>query len=137
MSHPAVVPAFVPKHLARAAFGRPLLSIGACIAGGRQARVGPMAVKLHRCSTMWVKIDAHPCWRVQKALDQQGVEYEVVKGPLRPGKREALDRLSGQRKYPVIEFEDGRVYRAESADMAEKIRAGELFAGPEQPGAAA
>jgi glutathione S-transferase len=96
-----------------------------------------MAVKLHRCSTMWVKIDAHPCWRVQKALDEQGVEYEVVKGPLRPGKRDALDQLSGQRKYPVIEFEDGRVYRAESADMAEKIRAGELLAEPGQPGPAA
>ncbi len=96
-----------------------------------------MAVKLHRCSTMWVKIDAHPCWRVQKALDEQGVEYEVVKGPLRPGKRDGLDQLSGQRKYPVIEFEDGHSYRAESAEMAEKIRAGELFAGPEQPGPAA
>ena len=86
-----------------------------------------MAVKLHRCSTMWVKIDAHPCWRVQKALDEQGIEYEVVKGPLRPGKRDELDRLSGQRKYPVIEFEDGRVYREESTDMAARIRAGGLF----------
>ena len=93
-----------------------------------------MAVKLHRCSTMWVKIDAHPCWRVQKALDEQGVEYEVVKGPLRPGKRDELDRLSGQRKYPVIEFEDGSVYRDESKDMAERIRAGELL--PEPGGAA-
>ena len=88
-----------------------------------------MAVKLHRCSTMWVKIDAHPCWRVQKALDEQGVEYEVVKGPLRPGKRNDLEQLSGQRKYPAIEFEDGRVYRDESADMAERIRAGQLFEG--------
>jgi glutathione S-transferase len=88
-----------------------------------------MAVKLHRCSTMWVKIDAHPCWRVQKALDEQGVEYEVVKGPLRPGKRDDLEQLSGQRKYPAIEFEDGSVYRAESADMAERIRAGQLFEG--------
>ncbi len=88
-----------------------------------------MAVKLHRCSAMWVKIDAHPCWRVQKALDEQGVEYEVVKGPLRPGKRDDLDALSGQRKYPVIEFEDGQSYRDESAEMAEKIRAGELFDG--------
>jgi glutathione S-transferase len=88
-----------------------------------------MAVKLHRCSTMWVKIDAHPCWRVQKALDEQGVEYEVVKGPLRPGKREDLERLSGQRKYPAIEFEDGRVYRAESAEMAKRIRDGQLFEG--------
>ncbi len=86
-----------------------------------------MAVKLHRCSTMWVKIDAHPCWRVQKALDEQGVEYEVVKGPLRPGKREDLERLSGQRKYPTIEFEDGSVYRAESAEMAKRIRDGQLF----------
>jgi glutathione S-transferase len=89
-----------------------------------------MAVKLHRCSAMWVKIDGHPCWRVQKALDEQGVDYEVVKGPLRAGKRDELDQLSGQRKYPVIEFEDGHSYRAESAEMAKKIRAGELFDGP-------
>jgi glutathione S-transferase len=88
-----------------------------------------VAIKLHRCSTMWVKIDAHPCWRVQKALDEQGVEYEVVKGPLRPGKRDELERLSGQRKYPAIEFEDGQVYREESADMAERIRSGRLFEG--------
>jgi glutathione S-transferase len=86
-----------------------------------------MTVKLHRCSTMWVKIDAHPCWRVQKALDEQGIEYEVVKGPLRSGKRNDLEQLSGQRKYPAIEFEDGRVYRAESSEMAERIRAGKLF----------
>jgi len=92
-----------------------------------------MAVKLHRCSVMWAKIDAHPCWRVQKALDEQGIEYEVVKGPLRPGKRDALEQLSGQRKYPAIEFDDGRVYRDESADMAQRIRAGELFEGPEPP----
>jgi glutathione S-transferase len=88
-----------------------------------------MAIKLHRCSNMWVKISAHPCWRVQKALDEQGIEYEVVKGPLRPGKRDELERLSGQRKYPAIEFEDGKVYREESADMAERIRAGRLFEG--------
>jgi glutathione S-transferase len=94
-----------------------------------------MAVKLHRCSTMWVKINAHPCWKVQKALDEQGIEYEVVKGPLRSGKRDALDQLSGQRKYPVIEFEDGRVYREESAQMAERIRAGKLLDGAE-PGQA-
>jgi glutathione S-transferase len=86
-----------------------------------------MAVKLHRCSATWVKIDAHPCWRVQKALDDQGIEYEVVKGPLRPGKRDELDRLSGQRKYPVIELENGEAYREESADMAKRIRAGQLL----------
>ncbi len=85
-----------------------------------------MAVKLHRCSVMFAKFDGHPCWKVQKALDDEGVEYEVVKGPLLPGKRGELERLSGQRKYPTIEFEDGTTYRAESKEMAEKIRAGEL-----------
>jgi glutathione S-transferase len=89
-----------------------------------------VAVKLHRCSQDWVKINAHPCWRVQKALDQQGIEYELVKGPVRGSRREELERVSGQRKYPVIEFEDGRIYREESADMAERIRAGQLFEAP-------
>jgi glutathione S-transferase len=88
-----------------------------------------MAIKLHRCSNEWVKINAHPCWRVQKALDEEGISYELVKGPLRPGKREDLEQLSGQRKYPVIEFEDGRIYREESAAMAERVRAGRLFEG--------
>jgi glutathione S-transferase len=86
-----------------------------------------VAVKLHRCPVMWAKFGSHPCWKVQKALDQQGVEYEVVTGPLRPGKRNELEQLSGQRKYPAIEFEDGRIYREESKDMAERIDAGKLF----------
>ena len=85
-----------------------------------------MAVKLHRCSNEWVKLSGHPCWKVQKALDEAGIEYEIVKGPLRPGKRDDLERLSGQRKYPVIEFEDGAVYREESKDMAATIAAGQL-----------
>ena len=85
-----------------------------------------MAVRLHRCPNEWVKLSGHPCWKVQKALDEQGIEYEVVTGPYRPGKRDELEQLSGQRKYPVIEFEDGSAYRAESAEMAERIRAGEL-----------
>jgi glutathione S-transferase len=87
-----------------------------------------MAVKLHRCPVMFAKFDAHPCWKVQKALDEQGIEYEVVKGPLLSGKRDDLEELSGQRKYPVIEFDDGRTYREESKEMAAKIRAGELGA---------
>jgi glutathione S-transferase len=85
-----------------------------------------MAVKLHRCSNVWVKLGAHPCWRVQKALDEAGVEYEIVTGPLRSGKRDDIEQLSGQRKYPVIEFEDGSVYREESKDMAATIAAGRL-----------
>jgi glutathione S-transferase len=86
-----------------------------------------MAVKLHRCPVMFAKFEGHPCWKVQKALEDEGIEYEVVKGPLRPGRRDQLEELSGQRKYPAIEFEDGRVYRDESKAMAERIRAGQLF----------
>jgi hypothetical protein len=85
-----------------------------------------MAVKLHRCPNVWVKLPGHPCWKVQSALDEQGIEYEIVKGPLRRGKRPDLERLSGQHMYPVIEFEDGSVYREESKDMAATIRAGSL-----------
>ena len=95
-----------------------------------------MAVKLHRCNGMWVKIDGHPCWRVQKALDEQGVEYEVVGHSWAPWSRDEIERLSGQKKYPVIELEDGTVYRAESKEMAERIRAGNLRGQDQQaPGA--
>ena len=96
-----------------------------------------MAVKLHRCPLTFLKIDGHACWRVQKALDEQEVDYELVAGPLRSGKRGALEELSGQRKYPVIEFEDGSAYREESKDMAARIRAGELFDQAPPPGASA
>ena len=88
--------------------------------------VASMALRLHRCPTVWAKLSGHPCWKVQKALDEQEIEYELVKGPLRAGKRDELERLSGQRKYPVIEFEDGSVYREESKDMAATIAAGQL-----------
>jgi glutathione S-transferase len=85
-----------------------------------------MPVKLHRCPNVFVKIGAHPCWKVQKALDAQGIDYEIVKGPLRRGRRDDLERLSGQRLYPVIELEDGTVYREESRLMAERIASGGL-----------
>ena len=46
-----------------------------------------------------------------------------------------IEQLSGQTKYPVIQFEDGSVYREESKDMAETIMAGKLFdkQGAQQP----
>ena len=90
-----------------------------------------MAVKLLRCSNLWVKVAGHPCWRVQKALDEQGIEYEVVRLPFRKGKRDHVRQVSGQESYPVIQFEDGSVYREESKDMAARIRAGKLFEGHE------
>jgi glutathione S-transferase len=88
-----------------------------------------MAVKLHRCPNVWVKVQGHPCWRVQSALDAQGIDYEILKGPLRRSKRDDIERLSGQRQFPVIQFEDGSVYREESKQMAERIKAGKLFEG--------
>jgi glutathione S-transferase len=89
-----------------------------------------MSIKLHRCPHTWFKVSAaHPCWKVQKALDEQGIEYEVVKGPQLKGKRNDLERISGQRLYPTIEFEDGSTYREESKEMAERIRSGKLFEG--------
>jgi glutaredoxin len=89
-----------------------------------------MPVKLHRCSATWVKIAAHPCWAVQKALEEEGIDYEVVKGPLRKSRRDELEHLSGQRLYPVIEFADGRVLREESKQMEELIRSGRLLDAP-------
>ena len=87
----------------------------------------PPVVKLHRCSHTWAKFGPHPCWTVQKALDEQGIEYEIVKGPMRRSKRDELEALSGQRLYPVIELPDGEVYREESKEMAARIAAGKLI----------
>jgi glutaredoxin len=85
-----------------------------------------MAVNLHRCSLLFFKLDAHPCHRVQKALDEQGIDYEIVKEPLTRGSRDWVQQATGQRHLPVIEFEDGTIYRAQSAEMAARISAGEL-----------
>jgi glutathione S-transferase len=87
-----------------------------------------MAVKLHRCSGMWAKFSGHPCWRVQKALDDSGVDYELVKegSSFKGSSRASTIEKTGQKKFPWIEFEDGTVYREESKDMAETIRAGKL-----------
>jgi hypothetical protein len=85
-----------------------------------------MAVKLHRCGGQWVKIRAHPCWRVEKALLDMGIEYERVSGPGSKSKRTAVVEGTGQDRYPAIEFEDGSWYREESKDMERTIREGRL-----------
>jgi hypothetical protein len=86
-----------------------------------------MAVKLHRCSNQWVKIKAHPCWRIEKALMDMGVEYERVPGPVGRSKRTVIFEGTGQRLYPDIQFEDGIWYREESKDMERTIREGRLM----------
>ena len=85
-------------------------------------------VKLHRCPFTFLHTDMDSCWTVQKALDEQGIEYEVVKEPSLPrSRRQDVIKLSGQKMLPVIEFEGGGHYREESSDMAATIRAGKLF----------
>jgi glutathione S-transferase len=84
-----------------------------------------MAVKLHRCPVMWPNTDKHPCFRVQNALDEAGVEYEIVKVAW-PRKSKRIDVIehTGQPHVPAIELPDGSWYREESAEMAAAIRAG-------------
>ncbi len=87
-----------------------------------------MAVKLHRCSGSGRRFEGHPCWRVQKALDDSGVEYELVQegSSFKGSSRGPTIEKTGQKKFPWIEFEDGSFYREESKEMAETIRAGKL-----------
>ena len=92
-----------------------------------------MAVKFHRCSNLWIKVDGHPCWRVQKALDAAGVEYEIVKEPLSRGKRTNLIEHTHQNRLPAIELEDGTWYREESKDMVLRISKGELIEAAHEP----
>jgi hypothetical protein len=83
-----------------------------------------MTVELHRCANRWAKFG--PCWRVQKALDEQGIAYEVIAGPWRPKNRAAVINGTGQPLYPAIRFADGSWYREESREMARMISHGLL-----------
>ncbi len=84
-----------------------------------------MAVKLHRCPVP-IKV-AHSCWNVERALQEAGVPYEVVKHPLFPrSRRSELERLTGQRTLPALEFEDGTALREESKDLVARVRAGAI-----------
>ncbi len=87
-----------------------------------------MTVRLHRCTATFVR-GPHPCWQVQKALDEAGIEFEVVKHPSFPrGKRTEVIALTGQKLLPVIEIEDGTAVRKQSSELVAEIRDGRLFA---------
>ena len=70
---------------------------------------------LHRCGTPW---KFGPCWRVQKALNEAGLGYELVRDPWLAKNRTTVVEGTGQRLYPAIRFDDGSWYREESRDMA-------------------
>jgi glutaredoxin len=80
-------------------------------------------VKLHRCPFLFVKLPGHPCHRVQKALDDQGIEYEIVK---HGRERREVVAMTGQKKLPFLELQTGEIYREESREMAARISAGGL-----------
>jgi glutathione S-transferase len=96
-----------------------------------------MAVKLHRCSATWAKIGGHPCWKAQKALDEAGIDYELVlHSGLRFRRPEVAEMTGGPRALPIIEFEDGSILR-ESAVIVDRVQNGTLLpAAPPPPPAA-
>jgi len=80
---------------------------------------------------MWPPTDMHPCYKVQHALDQAGVAYEIVKEPLLPrSRRKDVIEHTGGSHLPAIELEDGTWWREQSADMAKAIEAGKLASPP-------
>lgn len=83
-------------------------------------------IKLHRCPATFAKSSGHPCWKVQKALDDARIEYEIVKQPFRKSKRTDFVQRSGQRFVPALELEDGTILREESDVLAARIRDGRL-----------
>jgi hypothetical protein len=88
-----------------------------------------MPIKLHRCPNHWAKLKGHPCWKVETALMDMGVDFELAPGPLLRSKRDLLREKTGQAQYPAIEFEDGTWYREQSKDMEKRIREGRLMSG--------
>lgn len=91
-------------------------------------------VKLHRCSWTFLHTEMDACWKVEKALKEEGIPYEVVKHGYGKSEksRAAIIEKSGQKLLPVLELPGGEVYRAESDEMAERVRSGGLDA-PEAP----
>lgn len=85
-------------------------------------------VKLHRCSYTFLHVDADACWRLQKALDAQGVEYEIVKHGYGKSEKSRADvvEMTGQKYLPVLELADGTFFRQETDDMIAKLNAGGL-----------
>ena len=65
---------------------------------------------------------------MQSALDEQSIEYAIVKAPTFPrGRRKEVIEHTGQHHLPAIELEDGSWYREDSRAMAQRISAGHLF----------
>ena len=55
---------------------------------------------LYRCPTPTDVLC--PCGRVARALRRYGIAYEEVRVPLRRARRAEVERISGQRRVPVL-----------------------------------
>lgn len=86
------------------------------------------AIKLHRYSYTFLHVNADACWRLQTALDEQGVEYEVVKHGYGKSEKARADVIarSGQKLLPMLELADGTIVREETDTMVAKVASGEL-----------
>lgn len=77
-----------------------------------------MSARLHRCSapTNWLC----PCGRVERELRRAGLEHETVRSGLRRGGREEVERLTGQSRVPVLEWEGEAI--CDSRRIVEHLR---------------
>lgn len=82
-------------------------------------------VTLHRCPTPTDRLC--PCGRVARALRRAGVAYEEVRVPYRRGRREEVERLTGQRRVPVLVLDGGEAV-CDSHRIVELIAAGGVSA---------
>ena len=76
---------------------------------------------LYRCPTPTDLLC--PCGRVARALRRAGVAYEEVRVPHRRGRRAQVERLTGQRRVPVLALDDGEAV-CDSHRIVELIAAG-------------
>ena len=65
------------------------------------------ATTLHRCRTPtdWLC----PCGRVARELRRRGVDYEEVRVAWRKRDRPAIEKLSGQRRVPLLVIENDTI----------------------------
>jgi glutathione S-transferase len=61
---------------------------------------------------------------VQKALDEAGIEYQLVLEPALRRNRKDYAAKAGTNVLPAIEFEDGTMLREDSKALIERIQSG-------------
>lgn len=76
---------------------------------------------LYRCPTPTDRLC--PCGRVARALRRAGVAHDEVRVPYRKGRRAQVERLTGQRRVPVLVLDDGEAV-CDSHRIVELIEAG-------------